>query len=85
MARALNIMVILLVGCLLTAHSSVAQSLGDATALTQQVIELYKQDRYSEAVPLAQRALAIYKKTLGPGIVPSDVEVGEAALPALSR
>jgi hypothetical protein len=36
-------MTILLVGFLLTTHSSLAQSLDEATALTQQIIELYKQ------------------------------------------
>ena len=29
-------------------------------------MELEKQGRYSEAVPLAQRALALYEKVLGP-------------------
>jgi hypothetical protein len=43
MARALNIMVILLVGFLLAAPAVFAQSLDDANALAQQVIELTKQ------------------------------------------
>ena len=38
----------------------------DATALTQQVKELEEQGRYLEAIPLAQRALAIQEATLGP-------------------
>jgi Flp pilus assembly protein TadD len=38
----------------------------DAAALNQQVTQLYNQGRYSEAIPLAQRALAIREKTLGP-------------------
>ena len=67
MARALNIMVILVVGFLLTMHHpTLAQSLDEATALTQQVIELTKQGRYSEAIPLAERALAIREMVLGP-------------------
>ncbi len=37
----------------------------DANALTQQVIELEKQGRYSEAVPLPQRALVLYEEALG--------------------
>ena len=45
----------------------------DATALTQQVIELSKRGRYSEALPLAERALAIREKALGPDHV--DVAV----------
>ena len=34
----------------------------DADALNQQVTALYNQGRYSEATPLAQRALTIRKK-----------------------
>jgi tetratricopeptide (TPR) repeat protein len=64
--RALNIIAILLVGFLLAApHATLAQGLDEATALTQQVIELTKQGHYSEAVPLAQHALAIREKALG--------------------
>jgi hypothetical protein len=63
--KALNIIVMLLVGFLLAA-AALAQSPDEATALTQQVIELYKQGRYSEAVPLAQRAITIYEKEHGP-------------------
>src|SRR5215469_7548951 len=46
-------------------HPAFSQ-IDEATTLTQQVIELCNQKRYSEAIPLAQRALAIYEKTLGP-------------------
>jgi CHAT domain-containing protein/Tfp pilus assembly protein PilF len=38
----------------------------DAAALNQQVTQLYNRGRYSEAIPLAQRALAIGEKALGP-------------------
>ena len=38
----------------------------DANALNQQTMQVYNQGRYSEAIPLAQRALAIREKTLGP-------------------
>ena len=38
----------------------------DAAALNQQVTQLYNQGRYSEAIPLAQRALAIREKAPGP-------------------
>jgi tetratricopeptide (TPR) repeat protein len=38
----------------------------DAAALNQQVTQLYNQGRYSEAIPLAQRALAILEKARGP-------------------
>ena len=43
-----------------------AQGLDEATAVTQKAIQLYDQGRYSEAIPLAQRALAIREKALGP-------------------
>ena len=38
----------------------------DAEAFTAQFTELYQQGRYSEAIPLAQRILAISEKSLGP-------------------
>jgi tetratricopeptide (TPR) repeat protein len=38
----------------------------DAATLNQQVTQLYNQGRYSEAIPLAQRALAILEKARGP-------------------
>ena len=37
----------------------------EAKALDEQVAQLYAQGRYSEAIPLAQRALAIKEKVLG--------------------
>lgn len=45
----------------------VAQSTAvqEAERLNQQVIQLYNQGRYSEAIPLAERSLAIYEKALG--------------------
>jgi len=47
-------------------HAAFAQGLAEAAALNQQVVQLYNQRRYSEAMPLAQRALAIQEKALGP-------------------
>ena len=38
----------------------------DAAGLNEQATQLYNQGRYSEAIPLAQRELAIREKTLGP-------------------
>jgi CHAT domain-containing protein len=38
----------------------------EAEALTAQYTKLYEQGRYSEAIPLAQRVLAIAEKVLGP-------------------
>jgi tetratricopeptide (TPR) repeat protein len=43
-----------------------AQGLDEATALTQQVIQLNNQGRFSEAIPTARRALTIREKALGP-------------------
>ena len=47
---------------LLVPHAALAQGLDEATALNQQVIQLYNQGRFSEALPLAQRALGIREK-----------------------
>jgi len=38
-----------------------------AKALNQQVVKLYRQGRYQEAVKVAQKALAIVEKALVPG------------------
>jgi tetratricopeptide (TPR) repeat protein len=45
-------------------HAALAQ-VDEAAALNQQVLQLYSQGRYSEAIPLAQRALTIREKALG--------------------
>ena len=47
-------------------QSSSIWDTADAAALNQQVTQLYNQGRYSEAIPLAQRALALREKALGP-------------------
>jgi tetratricopeptide (TPR) repeat protein/CHAT domain-containing protein len=44
---------------------AVAQS-DDAAALRARVVELYRAGKYAEAIPLAQRRLAILDKVLGP-------------------
>src|SRR5436190_1454768 len=41
-------------------------ALAEARRLNQQALELNKQGRYDAAIPLAERALAIYEKALGP-------------------
>jgi tetratricopeptide (TPR) repeat protein len=65
--KALNVMAILLAGFSLAAtQGAFAQSLDEANALHQQVTRLYNQAHYSEAIPLAERALAIREETLGP-------------------
>ena len=43
-----------------------AQAFDEANVLNQQVIRLNDQGRYSEAISLEQRVLAIQEKTLGP-------------------
>jgi len=56
---------ILLVGFLLAApHAALAHDLNEATALTEQVVQLTKQGRYSEAIPLAQRVVALRERGL---------------------
>ena len=40
-------------------------ALAQAEQLNQQLIELYQQGRYTEAIPLAEKALAIREKVLG--------------------
>jgi class 3 adenylate cyclase/tetratricopeptide (TPR) repeat protein len=65
--RATHIIAVSLVGLLLTVpRAAFAQGLAEAAALNQQVIQLYSQGHYSEAIPLAQRALAMQEKALGP-------------------
>ena len=44
---------------------SMAQS-DDANRLTKKVIELHRSGKFAEAIPLAQRALVIWEKQLGP-------------------
>ena len=53
------------IGCSLIAPSF-AQS-DEKTAVNARVIKLYRAGNFSEAIPLAQRALAIREKALGPG------------------
>jgi hypothetical protein len=53
---------VLLVG---TGSTLLAQQADQASELEKRVIELYNAGRYSDAVPIAQRVLAIREKTLG--------------------
>ena len=65
--RATYIVTMSFVGFLLAVpHAAIAQGLAEAAALNQQAVKLYNERRYSEAMPLAQRALAIQEKALGP-------------------
>src|SRR5262245_43105956 len=47
-----------------TANSAIAQS-DEAEALHKLVIELFQAGKYGEAIPLAERVLAIREKSLG--------------------
>src|SRR6202048_4694993 len=42
-----------------------AQQADEASELNEKVIEFYKAGRYADAIPIAQRALAIREKALG--------------------
>jgi hypothetical protein len=65
--RTVRLIVILLIGLFLSVpHTALAQSVDEATALDQRVIQFLNQGRYSEAIALAQRSLAIHEKVLGP-------------------
>src|SRR5712691_9667985 len=62
-----NVGVVLLVALLITASAGAQEgSIQEAQELTKRVEQLYGQDRYDEAIPLAARALAIREKVLGP-------------------
>src|SRR6266705_554827 len=56
---------VLVLASLATGVPSRAQQ-DEAAALNQNVVDLYNAGKYAEAVPLAQRALAIREKALGP-------------------
>ena len=66
-----SVTAMLLVGCLVAVpHTAIAQNrsvwdAADAITLNQKAVDLTKQGRYSEALPLAQKALALREKTLG--------------------
>ena len=64
--KTVAIIAALLIGLLLSVpHAALAQEPDEAATLTQQIIQLYKQGRYSEAIPFAQRLLTI-SEPLGP-------------------
>jgi tetratricopeptide (TPR) repeat protein len=64
--KTVKIIATLLIGFFLSVpHAALAQ-VDEAAALNQQVLQLYSQGRYSEAIPLAQRTLAIVEKARGP-------------------
>ncbi|NEO74435.1 tetratricopeptide repeat protein, partial [Moorena sp. SIO3H5] len=46
-------------------ESVIERKLAEASRLTQQGWELYQQGKYSEAIPLAERALGIRQQVLG--------------------
>jgi Flp pilus assembly protein TadD len=59
------VLVMLTVCALLPGPRASAEENDDAEALNAEVVRLYQQGRYSEAIPLAERALAIREKAVG--------------------
>jgi tetratricopeptide (TPR) repeat protein len=57
--------VLLLSFLLSTPHTATAQNLNEATSLNKRAVELYQAGRYSEAIPLVQRLLAMREKAFG--------------------
>src|ERR1700737_1846913 len=57
-----------LAGVLLAGTASIlhSQQADEANELSKKVIELYDAGQYSDAIPVAQQALAIREKALGP-------------------
>jgi tetratricopeptide (TPR) repeat protein len=57
-----------LAGMLLAGTATILhpQQADEATELSKKVIELYDAGQYSDAIPVAQQALAIREKALGP-------------------
>ena len=62
---AVQYIIIVLLFLAISLPHALAQSLDEAERLNQQVIQLYKQGRYDEAIHIAKEVLAIYEKTLG--------------------
>ncbi|TRU31067.1 MAG: tetratricopeptide repeat protein [Microcystis aeruginosa Ma_MB_F_20061100_S20] len=55
-------------------------ALAEAERLNQQVIQLYQQGKYNEAIPLAEQALAIRKKVLGDNHLDTATSLNNLAL-----
>jgi len=66
MKRALIIIPILLICSVAWAEDSKDNLLKEANALNQKIAKLYNEGKYRDAVPLAERALAIMEKAHGP-------------------
>lgn len=57
-------LIVLLTACV--ASPAWRQPVEEATRLNSKALQLHQQGRYKEAIPLAQRSIAIYEKALGP-------------------
>ncbi|MEZ6128052.1 MAG: CHAT domain-containing tetratricopeptide repeat protein [Planctomycetaceae bacterium] len=68
---------------LLTAAPQSQQQLAEAERLNSQVIQLYSEGKYREAIPVAQRVLKIWETELGP--LHSDVAAAYSNLGELHR
>ena len=69
MNRTKGLLIVLIMGVALlvgTPAWSNEDSLQKAIELNQEVMRLYQQGRYAEAIPHAEKALTIYEKALGP-------------------
>src|ERR1700687_2282127 len=76
MARRLakSAFVLLALGLLILACPASLAEDNDPNALNQQVDQLIEQGKYQEAMPIAERAVEVAKRTRGPG----DAETAEA-------
>jgi len=50
----------------LASPARVEETLADADRLNEQVVQLFQQGKYADAIPLAERALAIRRRLQGP-------------------
>ena len=64
--ESLMVLVICCAGTIDVRGAGGSAAVGEVDSLNQKVGELYRQGKYSEALPLAERALAIREKELGP-------------------
>ena len=69
----------------LVAAPSQIQSAEDLDALNQQFVQLYREGKYAEAIPVAQRSLILAKRHFGPGHPDVGVALNNLALLYFAR
>lgn len=80
-ASPLLILVINFLATPLAAAQTQSPELIEADQLSAQVLDLYKEGKYDAALPVAQRALALREKVLGPGnLLTADASANLAAV-----